>query len=101
MWLFRTPRDNIKKWIKREDYLALAAVETWATLQLNDLSRLQKEFAVGVILSLWACNSAVSGNVSLLATFPYLNRTTGSSRTWEQTVLIGCQAIIKTEWSTL
>ena len=63
--LFRTPRDNVRRRIKQEDYMLLAAVESYSNLQLNHLPRLQEQYAVGFILSVWACNSASSGNISL------------------------------------
>lgn len=63
--LFKTPRDKIRKRIKEGDYVSFAAVETYSDMKLDYFPRIQRECAVGFILSVWACNSATQGHISL------------------------------------
>ena len=68
--LFRTPRDQVKKRVGRDAYIALSSVETYSDLQLQYLRGNKKEYAVGVILSMWACNSA-SASHFILSDYDY------------------------------
>ena len=63
--LFRTPRDKIKKRLEQGAYVSLASVETYSDMKLDYLPRIQREYAVGFILSVWACNSGSHGHISL------------------------------------
>ena len=63
--LFRAPRDSIRRRIEQQDYTLFAAVTSYSDLQLDYLPRRQKEYAVGYILSVWACNSSSASNISL------------------------------------
>ena len=63
--LFRVPRDNIRRRVEQQDYMLLSAVTSYSDLQLNHLPKRQREYAVGFILSVWACKSASSGNICL------------------------------------
>ena len=63
--LFRAPRNNIRKRVDRNNHILLVAVETFAELKLQNVPKNQMEYAIGFILSVWACNSVSSGNISL------------------------------------
>ena len=63
--LFRKPIDNIRKRVDRNDHMLLVAVETYAKSKIQNLPKTQMELAMGFILSVWACNSVASGNISL------------------------------------
>ena len=63
--LFKTPRINIRKKIPQYALTGFHAVESYADVHLADLQEVQRNHAVAYIVSVWACNTAMTGDFHL------------------------------------
>ena len=63
--IFKPPLFHIRKRIPQHAMLELAAVESFGEMELGDLSEAERQCALAFIVSVWACNSAVSGKFQL------------------------------------
>jgi hypothetical protein len=59
--LFDPPHVKIAKHLPSDTRTAQAAIEAYADIQLVGLTGNSKDYALGIILSVWAFNSAATG----------------------------------------
>jgi len=65
MGFFDSPRVGIAKRIPKEALVLLVAIETDAEQQLGGIDQKKREYALGIILSIWACNCYTGGFLNL------------------------------------
>ena len=63
--LFKPPRYHIRKRTPQHALLSWSAIETFTEMNLEGLPEDQKGFAVSVIMSVWACNCAMTATFQL------------------------------------
>jgi len=55
--LFDSPPKAIRKRVPKGHELVITAIETYTSMQLEDLPKHRREIAIGAVLSVWAVNS--------------------------------------------
>ena len=63
--LFDSPWKNIGKRLPESAHFAFSTASSYASVQLNELDKKKKEYALGVVLSVWAFNNCAAGEFEL------------------------------------
>lgn len=63
--LFKPPSWQIEKYLPVHALMEFKAVESYAEMELENISDRYRGLAVAIVLSIWACNSALAGKFQI------------------------------------